>query len=68
MKRLRIPGEKTLHGLRPTVTTKLHAAGVDGETRRELLGHSGKDVHETVYLRLSVKTLSESLEKLRYKF
>jgi integrase len=68
MKRLRVPGDKTLHGLRPTVTTKLHAAGVDGETRREILGHSGKDVHETVYLRLSVKTLSESLEKLRYKF
>ena len=39
----------------------------DGEVRRELLGHSGKDINETVYLRLSVlKTLSENLEKVDF--
>lgn len=66
LKKLNVKGSKSLHGLRPTVTTKLHEAGVDGETRRELLGHSGKDVHESVYLRLSLRTLSENLEKLKY--
>lgn len=66
LKKVKIKGKKSLHGLRPTVTTKLHEAGVDGETRRELLGHSGKDVHEAVYLRLSLKTLKEGLEKLEY--
>ncbi|GMV51977.1 MAG: hypothetical protein AMXMBFR67_35200 [Nitrospira sp.] len=68
LKHLTVKGSKSLHGLRPTVATKLHEAGVDGETRRELLGHSGKDVHETVYLRLSLKTLKESLEKLELRF
>src|SRR5688572_96054 len=37
---------------------------VDGETRRELLGHSGKDVHETVYLRPSLPVLHQHLENL----
>jgi integrase len=58
---------KTLHGFRPTLTTRLHAAGVDGETRRALLGHSGKDVHETVYLRLTLPVLSGALERVDYR-
>jgi integrase len=55
-----------MHGFRSTVTTRLHEAGVDGELRRELLGHSGKDVHETVYLRPSLPVLSGHLEKLDF--
>ena len=51
VRNLKVPGKKTLHGFRPTVTTRLYEAGVDGETRRELLGHSGKDIHESVYPR-----------------
>ena len=31
-----------------------------------LLGHSGLDVNETVYLRLPLKTLSVNLENLEY--
>ncbi|HQR43496.1 MAG TPA: site-specific integrase, partial [Gemmatales bacterium] len=62
-----VNGKKSLHGLRATVNTKLHEAGCDGEVRRELLGHSGKDVNETVYLRLSLKTLSDGLERLEFK-
>ena len=65
MKNLGVKGKKSLQGLRPTVTMKLYEAGVDGETRRALLGHSG-NVDETDYLRLSLKTLSENLEKLKY--
>jgi integrase len=66
LKKLKIEG-KTLHGLRSTVNTKLHEGGCDPETRRALLGHSGVDVNETVYLRLPLKTLGVNLEKLRYK-
>lgn len=58
--------KKTLHSFRPTITTKLHEAGVDGETRRQLLGHAGRDVHETVYLRPQLPVLKAALEKLRY--
>ena len=64
---LKVPGKKTLHGFRPTITTRLYEAGCDGETRRELLGHSGKDVHETVYLRPSLPVLSVHLEKLNFR-
>jgi integrase len=65
LKKLMIEG-KSLHGLRSTVNTRLHEGGCDPETRRALLGHTGLDVNETVYLRLSLKTLSLNLEKLRY--
>jgi integrase len=65
LKNLGVKGKKSLQGLRPTVTMKLYEAGVDGETRRALFGHSG-NVDETDYLRLSLKTLSENLEKLKY--
>lgn len=61
-----IVGKKTLHSFRPTVTTRLHEAGVDGETRRQLLGHAGKDVHETVYLQPSLPVLKTAIEKLRF--
>ena len=64
---LKVPGKKTLHGFRPTVTTRLYEAGVDGETRRELLGHSGKDVHEQVYLWPPLPVLSGHLEKLNFR-
>ena len=64
VKGLKVPGKKTLHGFRPTVATRLYEAGVDGETRRELLGHSGKDVHEQVYLRPPLAMLNGHLEKL----
>jgi integrase len=66
LKKLKVKG-KSLHGLRSTVNTRLHEGGCDPETRRALLGHSGLDVNETVYLRLPLKTLSVNLEKLRYK-
>lgn len=67
LKSLKVSGSKSLHGLRPTVTTKLYEAGVDGETRRELLGHGRKDVHEAVYLRPPLKTLKTALEKMEFK-
>ena len=63
----KIEGKKSLHSFRPTVTTKLYEAGVDGETRRELLGHSGKDVHEQVYLRPPLQSLRVHLEKLDFR-
>jgi integrase len=62
-----IEGKKSLHSFRATVTTKLYEAGVDGETRRELLGHSGKDVHEQVYLRPPLQALRVHLEKLDFR-
>ena len=62
-----IKGKKSLHSFRPTVTTKLYEAGVDGETRREILGHGGKDVHEQVYLRPPLKSLRLHLEKLNFR-
>jgi integrase len=67
VKGLKIPGKKTLHGFRPTVATRLYEVGVDGETRRELLGHSGKDVHEQVYLRPPLAMLSGHLEKMDFR-
>ena len=67
LKKVKIEG-KNLHGLRSTVNTKLHECGCDPKTRCGLLGHGGVDVNETVYLRLSVKTLREGLEKMRYTF
>lgn len=67
LKRLKVPGSKCVHGLRPTVVTKLHEVGVDGETRRRLVGHAGRDEHEGVYLRPKVKTLREHLEKLDFR-
>jgi integrase len=66
LKKLKVAGKKTLHGMRPTVVTKLYAAGVDGETRRALLGHSGQDIHETVYLHVPLRSLKDALEKLEY--
>jgi integrase len=63
----KISGKKSLHSFRPTVTTKLYEVGVDGETRRELLGHSGKDVHEQVYLRPPLQSLRLHLEKLNFR-
>lgn len=66
LKRLKVPGSKCIHGLRSTVTTKLYEAGVDGETRRRLLGHAGKDEHEARYLRPPVKVLREHLERLDF--
>jgi integrase len=65
--KLNIPGEKSLHSFRPTMTTKLYEAGVDGETRRELLGHSGKDVHEAVYLRPPLAVLKQHLERINIR-
>ena len=35
------------------------------EKPEERYSRSGKDVHEAVYLRLSLKTLRENLEKLK---
>jgi integrase len=67
MNRLGMKGEKSLHGLRPTLTTRLHEAGVDGESRRQLTGHSGKDVHETVYLSPSLPALKMHLEKVDFR-
>ena len=67
LKRVKVPGSKCIHGLRSTVTTKLYEAGVDGETRRRLLGHAGKDEHEARYLRPQVKVLREHLEKLDFR-
>ncbi len=67
MKRLGVKGEKSLHGLRPTLITRLHEAGVDGESRRQLTGHSGKDIHETVYLRPSLPALKMHLEKVDFR-
>ncbi|MCI1277349.1 MAG: tyrosine-type recombinase/integrase [Nitrospira sp.] len=67
VKGLKVPSKKTLHGFRPTVATRLYAGGVDGETRRELLGHSGKDVHEQVYLRPPLPMLSGPLEKMDFR-
>ena len=66
LKRLKVPGSKCIHGLRSTVTTKLYEAGVDGETRRRLLGHAGKDEHEAKYLRPKVPALREHLENLDF--
>jgi integrase len=65
--KLSIPGEKSLHSFRPTMTTKLYESGVDGETRRELLGHSGKDVHEITYLRPPLPVLKTHLEKVNFR-
>ena len=65
LKKVGVKGKKSLHGLRPTVITRLHEAGVDGESRRQLTGHSGKDVHETVYLRPSLPALKH-LEKVNF--
>lgn len=65
--KLNIPGEKSLHSFRPTMTTKLYEAGVDGETRRELLGHSGKDVHEAVYLGPPLAVLKQHLERVNLR-
>ena len=63
----KIAGKKSLHSFRPTVTTKLYEAGVDGETRRELVGHGAKDVHEAVYLRPPLVPLRVHLEKLNFR-
>jgi integrase len=65
--KIKATGNKSLHSLRSTVENKLYAAGVDGETRRALIGHEGKDVHERVYLRPPLKTLKEHLEKLDFR-
>lgn len=58
--------KKALKSFRPTVITRFHAAGVDGETRRQLTGHYGKDVHEQVYLSPSLPVLKAAIEKLQY--
>lgn len=60
-------GKKSFHSFRSTVITALHAAGVDGETRRAITGHGGKDVHEAVYLQPALPTLKEATEKLDFR-
>lgn len=42
---------KTFHSFRSTLVSELKERGIDGDTRRELVGHSkGKgDAHETIY-------------------
>ena len=67
LKQQHVTGKKALHSFRSTLTTKLHEAGVDGETRRKLLGHSGEDVHEQTYLRPHLPTLQAALEKLDFR-
>jgi integrase len=56
-----------LHSFRGTVISRLHAAGVKGETVRALVGHAGVDVHESVYLTVPLGVLSEAVEKLDYR-
>lgn len=62
-----ITGKKSLHSFRATAISTLHELGVDAESRRALMGHSGKDVHEVVYLRLPLSTLRTQLEKLNFR-
>ncbi|HKN87931.1 MAG TPA: hypothetical protein VJV04_13800, partial [Nitrospiraceae bacterium] len=66
LKRIGIRGKKALHSFRGTVISRLHTAGVKGETVRALTGHAGVDVHETVYLHLPLSVLKEAVEKLDY--
>lgn len=68
LQRCGVKGKKALHSFRPTVISRLHAAGMKGETVRALVGHAGVDVHETVYLHVSLATRKEAIEELSYHF
>ncbi len=58
-----------LHGLRHLGITKLAEAGCPPDISRVLTGHSGRDVHDTVYVhgdRFKLSALRDGLNKLRY--
>lgn len=53
--------EKTFHSFRATLVSLLKGAGVSGDLRRELTGHSPTDIHGRVY----EQAASPAREKLR---
>ena len=57
-----------IHSLRHGGITKLHSAGVPVNIAETLTGHSAGNVHEQYVHKdlISMKTLQEALEKLRY--
>jgi integrase len=55
----------SFHSLRHYVQNQLDHAGVDDKIVRDVIGHEGKDIHETVYRKPTpAKALSEAIEQL----
>jgi integrase len=58
--------KKGMHSFRHTMRDKLRLAGVDGVTRREILGHAHEDTEDIVYGDpTGIKERRDALEKIR---
>lgn len=54
------------HDCRKTFISRCYECGVNETAARKIVGHSGKDVHEKVYTRLSKDYLLEEISKIEY--
>ncbi|MBR6538068.1 MAG: tyrosine-type recombinase/integrase [Lachnospiraceae bacterium] len=64
IKEIGITTEYTLHDCRHTFSSMLDDAGTNPVIRNLLMGHSGKDLDEKVYIHKTVEQLREAIEKL----
>ncbi len=59
-----LPGDVVLHGARHTTVDLLHAAGVDWDTIKDIVGHSTIQMSKDYRTKVDIKRLTGALEKM----